>query len=168
MRRETTPAPWILALNIGAQTGIAFGSRTVMLSTQVDVSLRPRSARRSWSLLDRLDQLLRTVGTSSLYVLEGPTRRRKTGRPTRLKDEVNAAVADWARSRNVEYVRVRRGAMLKCFTRNGNASGDAVLDECENRGFHPCSVAEAKAIGLYEYALDSLEREAAITAERDV
>lgn len=146
----------VLALDLGTKTGWAFGNAKAYLSGTWNLRggryegggmryLRFKGFVEEVHKNARIDRIVyeevrRHAGTDAAHVYGG----------------LMGALTAWAEENGVPYEAVPVGTIKKFWTGKGNASKDAMIEECRNRGIEVKDDNEADAVALLHQATEKV------------
>ncbi|WP_255607004.1 crossover junction endodeoxyribonuclease RuvC [Brucella intermedia] len=143
----------ILALDLGTTTGFAVGGVDHMISGTWN--LKPGrydgGGMRYVKFRQKLNEIHSAYGLELVYFEE--VRRHKGVDAAHVYGGFLASLTAWCEENNVPYEGLPVGEIKKTWTGSGNASKDAMINECIRRGFSPKDDNEADAIAMYHLAL---------------
>lgn len=149
----------ILALDLGTSCGFCVGAEQSHISGHW--SMKPSrfegGGMRFVKFRARLKELADAYPVDRVFFEE--VRRHAGTDAAHVYGGLMAILTEWCEEHGLPYEGLPVGEIKKAFTGNGNASKDAMIDECIDRGYQPKTSDEADAIAVFHLGLARLAGE---------
>lgn len=146
----------ILALDLGTNTGFAIGGPQHMVSGHWN--LKPGrydgGGMRFVKMRSNLEEIRKAYGVTHVFFEE--VRRHRGVDAAHVYGGLMGTLTAWCEENDIPYSGLPVGEIKKAWTGSGNASKEAMVAECEKRGFSPRTEDEADAIAVFHLALQRL------------
>jgi crossover junction endodeoxyribonuclease RuvC len=146
----------LLALDLGTTTGYKVGNKQASVSGTFD--LKPSrwegGGMRGVKFRNKLNEMHSAFKIAHV-VYEEVHRHRGTD-AAHIYGGLLMILTSWCEENHIPYEGVGVGSIKKFWTGKGNADKNAMIAECERRGFAPSDDNEADAIALFEMKIDEV------------
>jgi hypothetical protein len=155
--QNTMPAPVLLALDLGTNTGWALRGADGLIASG-NVSFRPGrydgGGMRFLRFTNWLAELERLSGPIAAIWFEEVRRHAGTD-AAHVYGGLMATLTAWAEQRGIAYQGVPVGTIKRHATGKGNANKAAMIEAAQARGFSPSDDNEADAIATLFWAIET-------------
>lgn len=150
------PMKSVLALDLGTSCGFCIGTEKSHISG--NWTLKPGRFEGGGMRFIKFRQRLRELATAYkvdiVYFEE--VRRHKGVDAAHVYGGLMAVLTEWCEEHNIPYDGLPVGEIKKTWTGSGNASKEAMMAECLDRGYQPTTFDEADAVAIFHLGLARL------------